>query len=103
MSNYEYLENFIYLCNRTSMVEGKGVIEIIFISEILAKFQCREDNRQWHHIIGVYSPWGLSAYPLVWAIVFIRDKGNARSLTKGIKAISSHTFFIEKRYYLGIA
>ena len=25
-----------------------------------------------------------------------RDKGNARSLTKGIKAISSHTFFIEK-------
>jgi hypothetical protein len=29
-----------------SIVEGKGVIEIIFNSEILAKFLRREDNRQ---------------------------------------------------------
>lgn len=35
-------------------LEQKGVIEIIFISEILAKFPSNEGNRQWHHIFGMY-------------------------------------------------
>ena len=61
---------------------GQGVIEIIFIREILAKFPSREDNRQWHRIIGLYSHHWLFTYPLVWSIVFISDKGNARSLTR---------------------
>ena len=52
----------------------KGVIEIIFISEILAKFQSTEDNEQQHRINGLYSPQWLSTYLLVWAIALSGTK-----------------------------
>ena len=52
----------------------KGVIEIIFISEILAKFLCSEGSGQWHHIMVCTACIGYLHILLVWAIVFIRYK-----------------------------
>lgn len=61
----------------------KGVIEIIFISEILAKFPSSEGNRQWHHIFDMYSylhiPWcGLLSLSAAKAMreASLKDKDN---------------------------
>jgi hypothetical protein len=59
----------------------KGVIEIIFIDEILAKFLCTEDNGQWHHIMVCTATIGFIHNPLVWAI--------ALSGTKAMREASS--------------
>ena len=89
-------------------MECKGVIEIIFISEILAKFQSSEDNRQWHHIVGMYSHYWLFTYPLVWAIVFIRCKAMREASLKDkdnkfphlFSFICFHRGIVEHKFYI---
>jgi len=85
-------KTFYYLCDtllkdcraiRTE--EGafylKGVIEIIFIGKFSQNFPASKiiGNGTTSLICTAMRAWH-SPYPLVWAIVFIRCKGNARSL-----------------------
>jgi hypothetical protein len=66
---------------RRSTFLVKGVIEIIFIGKFSQNFPASKiiDDGTTSLICTAMRAWHLS-YPLVWAIVFIRCKGNARSL-----------------------
>ena len=93
--------SFYYLCRnsdpamaRKDILNKKVLLKLSSFVKFSQNFKSREDNRQWHHIIGLYSPQWLLTYPLVWAIVFTSDYGNARSLTGVVRTVSSHTFFL---------
>ena len=62
----------------------KGVIEIIFIDEILAKFLCCEGDSS-SATSWFVQPLLASYIPLVWAIALSNSKGNARSPINRIK------------------
>ena len=66
---------------RRALFYLKGVIEIIFIGKFSQNFPASKiiGNGTTSLICTAMRAWH-SPYPLVWAVVFIRCKGNARSL-----------------------
>ena len=76
LETYDCL-TFWFFC-KEGHFDKKVLLKLSFILKS-RKFECCEDNRQWHHIIDMYSLSWLFTYPLVWAIAFdgqipLRDK-----------------------------